>query len=635
MNQNQDRCPLCSRKLVMVAGCPTCPDCGYRNPYKNDVSQGRTSNQYGAQSVSHTNSGVVVVGVILAAVVLIVSLVGLMVAGGMYLLSTYEEEATADSGTRSGNGGRRDPDSNGMADAGANGMAGTDGQAASSPMEGMLAELVEAIFDKSIDRITREEIESIVYLELYELRGSDTIAVSYMLEDGDSATYIPENQRWNVSDLNYFSGLRGLAMEEELDWRTDWSNLTELRFLSCGSPLPAIARAMDVSKLEWVQAESDLIDGGIQGIEQFKSLEHLTMDADYVESLQGISKLESLKELVLTDAERLQDYEELYDMPQLEVLSIESGKLRDIGFVREMDGLVELDLIGTDVKRLDAIEDCADTLKTLRLERNYGVEDISVVFQCTGLEELELFVNYDFDVTMQAPDLSGMPQLKYLHLGNYDRFENLAKLTGLEELTIEDVGSGDGDFLGSLVNLRQLNLIDMSVYEGFLDDVYKLSNLETIDLTDSFVWDDISVIFRAPNLTRVYMNDADAGLDVSNMTSCDMLEELDMTGVKLHKLLEDGRWDYQSQGAEARIALQDVPEFFGYFPNMQMLLIPGHELEDVSFLSDMSNLNYLDVSDNYITDLSPLKGLRQLWVVVCKDNPLHNREGMEDVVLIE
>lgn len=629
MSRDQDRCPLCSRKLVMVAGCPTCPDCGYRNPYHTEASQGRTSSQYGVQGGSHTNGNGAVVGVVvMAAVVVIVALIGAMAAGGVYLLSTYEEP-TVDSQAKSGSGGKRGSDSNSVAD------AGTDRQAVSRPEDGMLTELVEAIFDKSLDKVTQEEIESIAYLEFYELGESGTTVVHYMLEDGSGATYIPENQRLKVADLNYFSGLKCLLMDEELDWRTDWSNLTELRFLRCGSALPTIARAMDVSKLMWVQAESDLIDGGIEGIEQFESLEHLTIDADYVESLEGISKLQSLKELVLTDAERLQDYEELYDMPQLEVLSIESGKLRDIGFVREMDELVELDLIGTDLKRLDAIEDCADTLKTLRLERNYGVDDYSVVLQCTELEELELFVNYNFDVPMQAPDLSGLTQLKYLHLGNYDRFENLAKLTQLEELTIEDVGSGDGDFLASLTNLRQLNLIDMSVYDGFLDEIYKLSNLETIDLTDSYVWDDISIIFRAPTLKWVYMNDVDAGLDVSKMVPCFFVEELDMTGVTLHRLLEDGSWDYWSQDRDVEIALQDIPEFFEYFPNLRTLYIPGHELEDVSFLSKMANLTYLDVSDNYITDLSPLGGLPWLDVVVCKDNPLHDREGMENVLLIE
>lgn len=629
MSRDQDRCPLCSRKLVMVAGCPTCPDCGYRNPYNTDASQGQMSNQYGAQGGSRTNNNGAVIGVVvMVAIVVIVALMGAMVVGGVYLLSTYEEQTT-DTKVKNGNGsgGKRGSASNGVADA--------DRQAVARPEDGMLTELVEAIFDKSLDRVTQEEIESIAYLEFYELGESETTAVRYILEDGSGATYIPENQRLRVEDLNYFSGLTCLLMEEELDWRTDWSNLTELRFLRCGSSLPAIARAMDVSKLMWVQAESGLIDGGVEGIEQFESLEHLTIDADYLESLEGLSKLQSLKELVLTDAERLQDYEELYDMPQLEVLSIESSKLRDIGFVREMDQLTELDLIGTDLKRLDAIEDCADTLKTLRLERNYGVDDYSVVLQCTELEELELFVNYKFDVPMQAPDLSGLTQLKRLHLGNYDRFENLAKLTQLEELTIEDVGSGDGDFLASLTNLKQLNLIDVSVYEGFLDEIYKLHNLETIDLTDSFVWDDISIIFHASSLKRVYLNDATVGLDVNNMVPCFFVEELDMTGTSVRKLLEDGRWDYHTQGRDGEIALQDIPEFFAYFSSLRELYVPGHELEDVSFLAGMFNLGYLDVSDNYITDLSPLKGLPELKVVMCKDNPLHNREGMENVLLIE
>ncbi len=627
MNQEQDRCPLCSRKLVIIAGTPTCPDCGYRNPYGNREDMSR---QAGSRNNRSGDNSKLVIGVVLGIIIFVTVIAGVALAGGLYLYNVYEKQM-ADSETGSGSRNR----GSGDRDVTEKDEPVTNKQKAYCPESDMLIELVETIFDKSVYEVTQEEMESIVYLDFYEIEDSGIRAVNYELADGTGETCFTTHQSLNTEDLNCFKGLEWLSINSELDWDTDWSGLTRLKGLYCSSSLTEIAAAMNASQLVWVRSKGSLMGSDSGSIEEFKNLYHLEIDADYTESLEGISKLQTLRELVLTDAERIQDYEELYDMPQLEVLGIESKGLRDIGFVREMDNLAQLELTGTSLKNVDAIEDCADTLKVLRLERNYEVKDYSAVLQCKGLEELELYVDYNFDVPMQMPDLSELTQLKRLHLGNYDKFENLGLLTQLEELTIEDAGSGDGEGLGKLVNLKRLNLIDMSVFEGFLDSVPQLSKLETIDLTDSFVWDDISVIFKAPNLKWVYLNDAHAGLEIKNMTTCESLTGLDMTGLILDRMLEDGSWDYHSQGSDAEIAMQEIPEFFAGFPNLQVLYVPGQELEDVSFLADMEQLYYLDVSDNYITDLSPLGGLSELRIVVCKDNPLHNREGMEDVILIE
>ncbi len=630
MNQDRDRCPLCNRKLVIMAGAPTCPDCGYRNPYGNSQQpqQGQTGSQWSIQSTAQKDKSGLVIGVVLGIIVFLTALAAVALAGGVYMYHAYEESMEI---AEAGSGGSRNRKQGSTENSDTSAGKQTDYR----PESEMLIELVELIFDKDVDQVTEDELNSIVYLDFYEPGEGDIIAVDYELADGTSATCFPENQSLDTADLKCFSGLQWMMMDEDLDWGTDWSNLTNLVGLCCGSSLSEIAGVMDVSQLVWVQAESSLMSSGNTKIGDFKNLEYLKLDAEYMESLEGISGLQSLTELVLTDAERIDDFEELYDMPQLETLYIESKGLRDIGFVREMENLTQLGLSNTSVKNLDAIEDCADTLEVLIMDRNYEVEDYSVVLKCGGLEKLKLYVDYDFDVPMQVPDLSGLTNLKVLHLGNYDRFDNLGKLAQLEELTLESASIGDGEALAALANLKYLALLDMSVYDEAVAAIPKLPKLETLDLTDSFIWADISPVFGAPKLKYVYLNDAETGLEIKNMVTCESLAVLDMTETTLDRMLEDGRWDYQSSGSEAEIALQDIPEFFACLPNLETLYVPGHELEDVSFLADMQELYYLDVADNYITDLSPLAGLPGLEVVVCEDNPLHNREGLEDVVLIE
>ena len=176
---------------------------------------------------------------------------------------------------------------------------------------------------------------------------------------------------------------------------------------------------------------------------------------------------------------------------------------------RSMNQLQCLELKDTDIRSIEVLADCADTLTVLRLDDNYQIDDISPVMLCTGLEELQLWVDYRFDVPMEIPDFSGMTNLRRLSVENYDKLGNLALLTGLEELTLEGSGTGDGEPLKALKNLKRLNLIDMSLFEGFMDSVASLESLESLNLEDSFVWSDMSPVFGLPALQELTMKDAE------------------------------------------------------------------------------------------------------------------------------
>lgn len=628
MAQEQDRCPICKRKLMMTTGVPTCPDCGYRDPYrtmKQSSPQGQSGMYY---AVPRNNPGKDHTGLIVGVSVTVVVLVVIFFTVVLSLLAFFYHSSRTDT-----DAGAKTQESGGSPKSGRDGVVERD--ASCRPQSDLLIELVETIFEKEIDDVSSEEIDSIIYLDFHEIEGTDALAVDYELAGGIGSTCIPQNQYLDVADLNCFGGLEWLMMDQSLDWHTDWSNLNNLCGLSCGSSMSEVAAAMDASQLVWLKVEGSFMSSGFGNADEFENLQYLEMDADYLEEMEGISGLSSLKELILTDADGIDDYEELYSMPQLETISIESKGLRDIAFLKEMENLKALELKGTSIKTLDSLEECADTLKVLRLEDNFSVEDYSVVLSCTEVEELALHVSYNFDVPMQVPDLSAMTELKILDVKNFDKFDNLGKLTGLEELTISGVGSEDGSALAQLTNLRVLHLTDTSVFEGFLDEVPTLPNLETLDMTGSFIWSDIAPVFAAPRLQEVCLNDADVGFDMRNMELCETLNVLDMTGTRIHRLKEDGSWNYQAESGSELIEMQDMEDFFGCLPNLNVLYLPGHDLEDISFLSDKKMLYYLDVSDNYITDLSPLSAIPGLQVVVCEKNPLHNREGLEHVILLE
>jgi len=672
MGEKKSKCPLCNKKLVMVNGVPTCPDCGYKDPYGTSQPQSQTTGyggqpvqtgyggqpgqtSYGGQPVqtgygsqpagtsstgskgtggkSNTGAMAAIIAVVVIVLVVVVGLTSAFLLMRNFAPGTNapdRENIMASSTPQSAD--RQEQESQASASRQDNDISHLTFTPPESPL---LQELVSVIFDKPAGSVTKSDLNSVVGLKFYELGDTGVQAVDYCLSDDSCGSCVFSEGNLQTEDLKCFPNLESLYIDGSLDWGTDWHGLTSLSVLSCGSTIEELTGIMDVSQLTAMELDCNFMMTDFTGIENFTNLEYLSVDGrSDLQSLDGLSGAPALKIFILESGDMVEDFEELYSMSRLQGLSIDSGKLRDIGFIRSMPELEYLGLRNTDLKGLDALADCADTLKGLHLYRNYSVDDYSVVFQCTGLEELELCVYYDTNIGYsELPDLSGLTNLKTLILGNFDRLDTLKKLTWLENLTLSDTYVADETALEGLVNLQSLSLNDMSLEPSFLKPVSGLTGITTVDLKDSFIWGDISPILSLPGLQYLNMESVDFGLNLDAVPVCESLTVLNMTDTTLHRLEEDGSWPYFADDDE--ISLSDNTEFLERFPNLVELYVPGHELEDVEFAAQMEQLMLLDISDNYVTSLTPLSELKQLRIVICKDNPIHDRTGIKDAVLIE
>ena len=684
MEEKKSKCPLCNKRLVMKGGVPTCPDCGYRDPYRSGSGQsqsgygGQSQSSYGGQpqagyngqprpgysapprpnynrpagtgnSVEKKDNSTKIAAI--AAGVAAAILVAAGVIYGLYTVvndalaefaDSYMDESYQNSYGSTGSH-RESGSSTSSDDAGGSSAERVTSDVShltfTTPESTFLKEFVSQLFGKPADSLTREELGSVVRLEIYKPLNRSGTEVDYELADGTAGTCYLTWRNVQTADFKCFHNLETLNLgNTSLDWDTDWHNLKSLSSVSCKASLKDLASCMDVTQLTRLELTYDVIMKDFSGIKEYSNLESLKLDFyDHPTVLTGVSQAPALRELVIVDGDGISDFEELYDMPQLTLLSIESKGLRDIGFVSDMPELESLELCNTQLKRIDAIADCAGTLKSLRLHRNYSVEDYSVVLLCTGLEELELYVDYADYGQMTMPDLSVMPDLKILTLGNFDIFPSLQELSKLESLTLVDGGVGrDPERLAGLemlTNLKELTLLDMSVDPEFLAPIGRVPSLEILDLEDTFIWGDVNVAFTLPNLRVLNLEDADFGLNLEEMPVSESLQELNLTGAKAHTLAEDGTWDYQANNT--RVYLGECTEFFEHMPNLTLLHIPSQELQDVKFAEKLTQLIYLDITNNYVTDLTPLAGLEQLRVVACDHNPIHERTGLDDVILIE
>lgn len=642
MSASRKKCPLCSKKLVEINGIPTCPDCGYREPGSGGGTQSGTMQEpvKDVKKKEHSSEKIIFA---LSAAVAAICVIGVVVWFVISGLSDEEENRTGGESVSSGTANtdtlneiRENRADRGSSEDGESGASFSDRvQIYSLPKSEFLIDLVEVLFDKPVNQVTYEELCSIIYLDIYELNDTDVTAVDVYFWDGTGASWLMPDYYVDTEDFNCLEGLQYLYLDAaSVSYGTDWHNLKNLQALSCDASMSDIAKYMDVSQLIYLSVEDTFGMNDLSALSEFTSLQYLELDAGLLDSIEGVSQASSLKGLYITDGDRISDFSELYDMPWLEELAIESKGLKDIGFISAMDNLWYLSLKETEIRDIDAVSDCADTLRVLCLDDNYQIEDISPVFECTGLEKLQLWVDYQFDVPMEVPDFSAMTNLRSLSIEGYDRFGNLALLPGLEELTIECPGSGDGEFLKELPNLTTLNLVDMSIYEEFMEGIACAESLEILNLEDSFIWCDISPVFELPNLQELNLEWAECGICPEKLTVSESLERLNLAYTTFDSLQEGGSWDYGNYDTE--FSMQEVlDEIAPYMPNLRELYVPEHELDDLSFTVNLPQLVLLDIEDNYITDLSPLTNLEKLTVLICEDNPVQNTDGLEEVIVVK
>ena len=127
----------------------------------------------------------------------------------------------------------------------------------------------------------------------------------------------------------------------------------------------------------------------------------------------------------------------------------------------ELMSIIELDISGLQVDRLDGIEEMSN-LRVLRAERN-NITDLSPLKALTKLQTLNLRENSITDI---AP-LNGLKQLTYLNLHSNTGIKDitpLAELRGLNTLILRNVPIGDQIVvLENLTKLQTINLRNSGV----------------------------------------------------------------------------------------------------------------------------------------------------------------------------
>ncbi len=225
-----------------------------------------------------------------------------------------------------------------------------------------------------------------------------------------------------------------------------------------------------------------------------------------------------------------------------------------------------------------------------------------------------------------------MPKLTQLSIQGYDDFSPIADAPLLEKVTLTRCYANDYSALESLPHLTSLCLNDISIMENTLETVGKLTSLEQLYLDDDFIWGDCNALLNLPNLKEYSMKDCTTGFDVNNIQLNENLKILYLSHITT-KALVDGKWDYQSNN-ENNFYLADYADIFQNYPNLEELYLAENTLSDVTFAKELKHLKVFDITDNYVTDLSPLSELAELKSILCARNAVVNDGGLRtDIIL--
>lgn len=500
--------------------------------------------------------------------------------------------------------------------------------ASESVQPGTVAEeIVNYVFEKDISKVTQKELDLVIsiscndYMELCPV-------LEYELSDGRSGRFVCQSDKISSMDLICFRNLEKLDSQYLKISDKGLCRLTKLHTLKCDFDG---RDSLDICCIPHNIVNLDIRFRGSSKVDysRFTALEKLTLRCHSYTVLDGLDQLPALKSLKLLEAERIDDFNFLYDFTGLEELYIQSPHLKNIAFIKKMPELKSFGLEDTKVLNIQDLEPLKEQLTELHLIKNYKIEDYSLVEEMPALTVLSLMPKAgDAGVPYPMPDLSRAAGLTSLAIGRYNDCDGLEKLKNLESLTLYYIYDNKLTGLRELTNLKELHCHRYSVQPESLQNMAACKQLETVCFDWSYVWEDLSYILNLPDLKNLNLYHCSSGLIPERLLEGSGLEFVNLESARFEKMSDEGKWLYMSDDTWS---LQELAPLIKYYPAVRGISLQNREMESVDALAGWEKLEYVNLDGNYISDLTPLSGL-PIKRMNCYNNPIHEYAGMEELI---
>ena len=507
------------------------------------------------------------------------------------------------------------------------------------PESAAMCEFTEKVFGKDVEDISKKEYASIKAVRFDKDESSDKVPwiFSYSFEVDENGTAkdmkkitLSDTDEIDLKDLQAFSGLQYIYVGSNgrYNWNGEYSNLYDFTNLK---DIKAFYIDESISKLEYAFANPEQIVTITASIYQEKW------------DLSPLSALVNLKKLKISGTSNLdlQGLEVLKGMPMIETLELEDIKqLRALNFIDNMPHLDALSVKNCPINDISPLKNKI-SLQSLSLINCDEIGDISAVATLSNLQ------NFEYKSYSKIP--------KYVSLNNSSLVsakipceiaDMLSGALNLEKLVLTGSnGNSNTNFLPSLRKLKTLEF-DSSAsifYSTSLASQIAASSIESVKGMSSHLYDnrqeeqDASPIFADSSLrSLIFPNNSDDytafEVSLSKIKDNNNIKVLDMSNCYIRNIDERGDrpffvFDLKPFGTYANQLLK-------HFKAVEDLKVRDCNLDNIEFVKNMPNLKSIDLSDNYVQDLSPLKACMKLEKVICKNNSIANANVLPNTVEI-
>lgn len=492
---------------------------------------------------------------------------------------------------------------------------------------GILGQMLTVAFGKDAESLTEQELAKIQWIADWSDLDNSYLGYSFEnpLENPDAEIEwltFPRGSESGYTALYRCTGLKVFETKESLSK----CNFQGLQLEGLSAPfysLEEVAEALgDTSSLRQLTISSRLEQ--INGLELFPNIEILSVNAGKLSDLDAVAALKHLKSLTIKNADGISNFSVLASVEGLEELFIDAENLKSLEFLKRLSGLKCLGISDGKLLDLDGIEVLVG-LERLSIKDCSDLADMSNVSALVGLKELTLEKPYN----CPEPSLEGLVNLQNLTLKGFHNCDFLPHLTNLESLTLQNCDLSPNLNLSGLTQLTKL-MFTTGMQDRSLNFVNSISSLEDVNLSGMVTYNDISGIFALPRLKQLNISGIECEIDFDRVVDNPSLESLEMAGIKLYKNVKiwggggivNIDWD--------DVYLVDHLDFLGHFPNLKRLNVADNEIKELDFTSALLRLEEIDFSDNYVTDMHILAALSDLRLVNCKGNPISNLRVLDD-----
>lgn len=362
-------------------------------------------------------------------------------------------------------------------------------------------------------------------------------------------------------------------------------------------------------------------------LKHFTQLESLNMEKCAVQFNDFRSVASQIKSLTLDEAEPAH-WECIHEFTQLE--SIKTSTFHEVKILGDLQVLLpvkhqlkSLDLFEENIQNMELINEFK-ALEYLETRSPASFEAAKNILTLDQLKKLDW--SFYLDEKPEEPvvlDVSGLKSIRELELNS-----DFITVTGIEHL----------------VELERLKLN----CDGEIKQLHLLKKLEYLEI-DSGEWTDVNTISRMESLKTLVLS-VDEGHQVHSLEQFPNLEKLKLEGgslnVHIGKLdqlkvlipeqidLETASWLSDLPNLEKLdLMYQDIPSLHNLdqLTNLKMLDLSENKLESLSGLEHLKNLEHLNLYENKLTDIRLLNQLPNLKVVNLAGNKLKDEALREQL----